>query len=86
MFFLDRPRATNLHSVWDSAILLAHKGLVRNAAYADKLNTAITPENAAEWAKGMPTDWANESHDVAVASVSAPLLFGFNPLCFFVGR
>jgi hypothetical protein len=69
VFFLDRPRATNLHSVWDSAILLAHRGTIRNAAYADKLNAAITPEKAAEWAKGTPTDWANESHDVAVASV-----------------
>jgi hypothetical protein len=69
VFFLDKPRATNLHSVWDSAILLNHKGTVRNAAYADKLNAAITSEQAAEWEKGTPTDWANESHDVAVNSV-----------------
>jgi hypothetical protein len=69
VFFLARQRATNLHSVWDSAILLNHKGGMRNAAYAEKLNAAITPEQAAEWAKGTPIDWANESHDVAVTSV-----------------
>ena len=69
VFFLARQRATNLHSVWDSAILLAHKGTVRNAVYADKLNVAITKEQAVEWAKGTPTDWANESHQVAVDSV-----------------
>jgi len=71
VFFLDKPRATNLHSVWDTAILLNHKGTVRDAAYSDKLNAAITPEQATEWAKGTPTDWANESHDVAVKSVYA---------------
>ena len=69
VFFLDQPGAVNLHAVWDSAILLNHKGNVRNAEYADKLNAAITPEQAEEWAKGTPVDWANQSHDVAVASV-----------------
>lgn len=66
VFFLDRPRATNLHSVWDSAILLEHKGTTRNAAYADSLNAQVRPEQAAEWMKGTPEDWANESHAVAV--------------------
>jgi nuclease S1 len=71
VFFLDRPRATNLHSVWDTTILLSHKGTVRNSAYADKLNAAITDAQAAEWAKGTVTDWANESHNVAVQTVYA---------------
>jgi hypothetical protein len=31
----------------------------------------ITPEHASEGAKGTPTDLANESHAVAVASVYA---------------
>lgn len=69
VFFLDRPRATNLHSVWDTAILLTRKGTTRNAAYADTLNARIKPEQAAEWEKGTPADWANESHKVAVEIV-----------------
>jgi hypothetical protein len=43
----------------------------RLAAYADKLNAEITPEQAAEWAKGTAVDWANESHAVAVKVVYA---------------
>jgi hypothetical protein len=66
VFFLARQRATNLHSVWDSAILLNRKGTTRNVDYSDKLNKAITPEQAAVWEKGTPVDWANESHDLAV--------------------
>jgi len=69
VFFLDRPQATNLHSVWDTAILLNHKGSVRNADYAEKLNAAIKPQRAAEWAKGTTVDWANEAHDLAVSVV-----------------
>jgi len=68
VFFLDHPKATNLHSVWDSTILINHKGGVRIAAYAEKLNGAIKPEQADEWAKGTPVDWANESHYLAVSS------------------
>jgi hypothetical protein len=69
VFFLARQKATNLHTVWDTTILLVHKGKTRNADYADKLNAAITKEQAEAWAKGTPTDWANESHQVAVDSV-----------------
>ncbi|MDB5293187.1 MAG: endonuclease [Phycisphaerales bacterium] len=47
------------------------KGTTRVADYADKLNSRITAEEAAKWAKGTPTDWANESHAVAVDSVYA---------------
>lgn len=71
VFIQDRPRAVNLHTVWDTAILLMRKGTTRVADYADKLNAQISPESAAEWAKGTPTDWANESHAVAVKSVYA---------------
>jgi hypothetical protein len=35
VFYLDRPRATNLHMVWDSTILIQRRGTVRIAAYAD---------------------------------------------------
>lgn len=69
VFFLDQPKAMNLHQVWDTAILLHRKGNTRIAAYADKLGTEITQDQAAEWAKGTPTDWANESHALAVKVV-----------------
>jgi len=68
VFFLDHPRAVNLHSVWDTAILINHKGGVRNLDYAEKLNAGIKPEQAAAWATGTTVDWANESHDLAISS------------------
>jgi len=71
VFFLDRPRATNLHSVWDSAILFQDEGAAGDAKYADFLNAKITPAQAQEWAKGTPLDWANESHQIAVDSAYA---------------
>lgn len=71
VFFLDRPRAVNLHTVWDTTILLDRKGTARVADYADKLNARITPEQAAEWSKGTSADWANESHALAVTVVYA---------------
>jgi len=69
VFFLDKPKAINLHLVWDTQILLKIKGTTRILDYALSLNAKITPEQAAEWEKGTPEDWANESHDVAVNSV-----------------
>ena len=69
VFFLAVPKATNLHTCWDTNILLNYKGSVRDAEYADELNAAITPEQATEWANGTSVDWANESHDLAVSAV-----------------
>ena len=37
-----------------------------NAVDSPQKNRRSYPEQAAEWAKGTPEDWANESHDVAV--------------------
>ena len=71
VFFLDRPEAVNLHQVWDTFILLDQKGTMRNPVYAELLNSAICPAQAAEWAKGTPTEWANESHALAVKNVYA---------------
>lgn len=69
VFFLDQGRAVNLHKVWDTVILLNHKGTTRNVDYAEKLNAEITPEEAADWAKGTTAEWANESHAIAVRIV-----------------
>ena len=79
VFFLDQPRATNLHSVWDTSILLHHKGRTRIFDYAQALNSNITPERAKEWAKGTSEAWANESHDLAVTVVYAGVPEGGAP-------
>ncbi|HEY2584453.1 MAG TPA: S1/P1 nuclease, partial [Tepidisphaeraceae bacterium] len=79
VFFLDQPRAVNLHTVWDTTILLRRKGATRIADYADRLNSQITPEQASEWGKGTPTDWANQPHDVAVKIVYAGVPAGGPP-------
>lgn len=67
VFFLGRRRAVNLHMVWDSQILIRRKGTTRILDYALALNAKISDLQAAEWQKGTPVNWANESHDVAVA-------------------
>ncbi len=64
VFFLDRPKAVNLHAVWDTSILLHDKGNVRILDYALWLNGQIDTEEAKRWAKGTPREWANESHRV----------------------
>jgi hypothetical protein len=64
--FLDRKRAMSPHAVWDTHILLHDKGKGRIFDYSRWLNEQITPEQAAEWAKGTPEDWANEPHAVAI--------------------
>src|SRR4051812_47093078 len=69
VFLLDRQRAVNLHSCWDTLILLNRKKATPIAQYADALNACITAEQAKAWAQGSPLDWANESHGVAVEKV-----------------
>jgi S1/P1 Nuclease len=71
VFFLDTPRATNLHSVWDSALLFHRKGDTPNQKYADDLNAKITPAQAQQWSTGTSLDWANESFHIAVNSAYA---------------
>jgi hypothetical protein len=68
VYFLKREFPINLHSVWDGAILLTRRDTMLDTDYAKKLNIAITPQQIKDWSKGTPTDWANESHDVAVNS------------------
>ncbi len=61
VFFLDQPRALNLHSVWDTTILLHRKGRMRVLQYAVALNRKISKEQAKQWKQGTVEDWANES-------------------------
>ena len=65
VFFLDQPRAVNLHFVWDASILLHHKGATPTLAYALVLNSKISGEEADRWTKGTAENWANEGHDLA---------------------
>jgi hypothetical protein len=69
VFFLDQPRAVNLHSVWDSSILLHQMDTTSVTVFASSLNLRISAAQATEWAKGTAEDWANESHMVAVKVV-----------------
>ncbi len=69
VFFLERKRAVNLHTCWDTLILWSRKKTTRVADYADRLNARITGAKAKAWAQGTPVDWANESHQVAVERV-----------------
>jgi hypothetical protein len=58
-----QTRTSNLHAVWDSAIL-KRAGLT-TPADADALNAEITPAEAAQWATLAIVDWATEAHAVA---------------------
>jgi hypothetical protein len=65
ILYLNRAKPVNLHTCWDSLILISHKGKTRSASYAENLNAKITSKQAAEWSKGSAVDWANESHAIA---------------------
>ena len=66
MFFLERQKAVNLHTCWDTLVLLDHKGKTRILDDAEALEAKITPAQAEQWSKGTPEDWANESHRLAI--------------------
>jgi hypothetical protein len=61
-----RQAAVNLHTCWDSIILLHKRGPTRDLDYALALNKKITAAQSKAWASGTPQTWANESHTVAV--------------------
>jgi hypothetical protein len=79
VFFLDRKRAVNLHSCWDTQILLSRKKTIRVVNYADGLNARITASQAKAWAQGTALDWANESHQIAVEKVYKDVPAGGDP-------
>lgn len=71
-FLLDsKGKASNLHSIWDSGLLRLIIGKRSIADVADQFDKKITPKQLKQWAGGTPTDWANESHAVAVKVVYA---------------
>ena len=63
---------TNLHAVWDSAIIgPAVKGDER--AYALRLAGVITLTDRQRWSAGNAVSWANESYGIAVRMIYGPL-------------
>lgn len=65
-------RRTNLHAVWDTAILgPAVRGDERG--YALRLVHSITAAQFDSWSAGATTSWANETHGVAVRFVYGSL-------------
>ena len=72
VFLLDNQgRAPNLHSVWDSGILKIELGSRSDAVAATALEGKISKADVEKWSKGTITDWANESHELAVRVVYA---------------
>ncbi len=63
--------ATNLHSLWDTDMLV---GSVENFEGACKLVAALdTDENSKRWASGSPREWANESLALAKRAYIDPI-------------
>ena len=71
-FLLDATgKASNLHAIWDSGLL---RLIIKDrsiSVVANEFDKKITPKQIKEWSTGTPTDWANQSHDVAVKVVYA---------------
>ncbi|CAN5572911.1 S1/P1 nuclease [soil metagenome] len=74
-FFLDEPKAANLHRIWDTNILKHRmgegEGKLSIAQYADKVAASITESQARSWTRSEPVAWANESHKLAIDVVYA---------------
>jgi hypothetical protein len=60
-------RKTNLHAVWDSAVI----GAIGSEpdAIATLLSSKIPPDVAAQWSTGTPELWANESFQIAKTKI-----------------
>ncbi len=61
-----RGHRSNLHHLWDTE-LVQQAGGTDAAAFAQRLDQAVTPANIAALAAGSPVDWANETHAAAVS-------------------
>lgn len=71
VFFGERTKAVNLHSCWDSLILLKRKGKTPVLDYATALDRRMDPKAVAMLSAGTPPDWANEGVNIAVESAYA---------------
>jgi nuclease S1 len=58
----------NLHSVWDSGIIINSEGNDGWREYADRLAAGITDSEKSEWIADMkPIDWADESYQISTS-------------------
>jgi hypothetical protein len=70
VIFMGLP--TNLHAVWDSAIVApAIKGNER--AYSLQLVQHITEEQRQHWSEGTLISWVNEGHEIAARTIYGEL-------------
>lgn len=70
---LGGPRTTNLHSYWDTGLIVAMGA--DHVVIAERLRADITPQARAAWAKGDAKSWALESFGLAkgvVYTLSSP--------------
>jgi hypothetical protein len=77
VFFMENPKAVNLHSVWDSVILKQDmKRLDKKSVkeYSEMLMSTLDEKLAKKWMGQDPFHWANEGHDMAVKVVYAGIL------------
>ena len=65
-FFLNEPKAVNLHAVWDFKILEHAMGNTPMTVYAAGLSARVSHEQLQQWQGGTPEQWAEESHKLAV--------------------
>ncbi len=67
----------NLHSFWDNLLEIRTKEKPR--ALAARLENSFTEQQAADWQKGGPKDWAFESYGIARDAIYADLHEGTIP-------
>jgi beta-galactosidase beta subunit len=60
-------RKSNLHAVWDNAVVRAIGS--EPDAIAAALSSKISPDVAAQWSTGTPELWANESFQIAKTKI-----------------
>jgi hypothetical protein len=61
------PKKTNLHAIWDTAVVNAIS--TDPAAIASALSAKITPAFAAQWSTGTPEQWAGEGYLIAKTQI-----------------
>jgi hypothetical protein len=64
----EQERPMNLHSVWDGRIIAKLRGTTLTVEQlAQDLESSITDEQRAQWLRGTPLDWAQESYDISTS-------------------
>jgi hypothetical protein len=60
---------SNLHAAWDAGIPGKMFASADWKDYADSLASKISTTELAEWIRGTPTDWAQESYDIVTSQL-----------------